>query len=245
MGLGALLASHGLPYVASVLAYTAGDGLAVRLPNRDIFGTRDRPSVALTFDDGPDPLGTAAVLAVLKDHDVRATFFVVGERVEKYPQTVRAIVDDGHEVGVHGHRHRSALGLTPRAMSDELTRCVEAIVGCGAPYPLWFRPPYGSLSTASLLSARRLGLKPILWSAWGRDWTREATSESILARVARGRTLGGTVLLHDSPSRSSVGNWQATVKALPSLITQLRDERLEFATVSEHLATNDSGRAST
>lgn len=123
--------------------------------------------VALTFDDGPAPTSTPQFLRVLAEHDVRATFFLLGSQAQRSPRLVREIAAAGHELGVHGWDHHCLLRRTPRATERELRATRDFLHRLTGTSPRWFRPPYGVFSTASLLSARRLGLTPVLWSTWG------------------------------------------------------------------------------
>lgn len=189
--------------------------------------------VALTFDDGPARGSTPEFLRVLAEHDVRATFFLLGAEARKAPDVVRAIAAAGHEIGVHGWDHRCLLRRSPRATHDDLRTTRDLLHRLTGVRPRWFRPPYGVFSTASLLSARRLGMTPILWSAWGFDWTEGCTPESIRRRVAAGLGHGGTILLHDSDVTTGNGAWRATLGALPAVIGDCRRRGLEFARLGD------------
>lgn len=177
-----------------------------------------RAAVALTFDDGPHPEGTAAVLDTLERHGERATFFLVGEQVRRSPAVARAIVAAGHEVALHGDRHVLLLRRRVNAFADDLERAMETIADATGAVPTLYRPPYGVFSSGALAHVRERGLKPLLWSSWGRDWERRATSASIARRVTRALAAGDVVLLHDSDAYSSPGSWRRTAAALPSIL---------------------------
>ncbi|MGH3775135.1 MAG: polysaccharide deacetylase family protein [Pseudonocardiaceae bacterium] len=177
-----------------------------------------RPSsVALTFDDGPDPDGTPAVLDALDRLGWTATFFMLGGQVVRYPEVAARVVAAGHEAAAHGLRHRNHLARGPVDVYRDVVGAAEVITAATGVRPTWFRPPYGVLTPASLVAARRAGLRPVLWTAWGRDW--EARSPARVAgTVARQLRPGGTVLLHDSDCATRVtGSWRSTVAALPRL----------------------------
>jgi peptidoglycan/xylan/chitin deacetylase (PgdA/CDA1 family) len=184
--------------------------------------------VALTFDDGPAPESTPRFLQVLAAHDVRATFFLLGAQAQRSPGLVREIAAAGHELGVHGWDHRCLLRRPPRATHRDLQTTRNLLHRLTGTPPRWFRPPYGVFSTASLVSARRLGLTPVLWSTWGFDWTEGCTSASIRRRVAAHLGTGGTILLHDSDITTGNGAWRATLGALPDIIADCRDRGLAF-----------------
>jgi peptidoglycan/xylan/chitin deacetylase (PgdA/CDA1 family) len=190
--------------------------------------------VALTFDDGPDPSGTPAVLETLAGLGWRATFFLLGSQVCKFPEIARLVVDAGHEVAVHGTVHRNHLVRTPTGIRRDLGQAVRTIAEETAVRPRWFRPPYGILSAGTLWAARELGLTPVLWTAWGKDW-RAGPPVQVAAEVMRTLADGGTVLLHDSDCTSRPGSWRSTVAALPLLAAQLRVRELEVRTLGDHL----------
>jgi peptidoglycan-N-acetylglucosamine deacetylase len=179
--------------------------------------------LALTFDDGPDPDATPAVLEALDHLGVTATFFMLGAQVARYPQVAAAVVAAGHEAAVHGFTHRNHLARGPVEVCRDVTRAASVVAAATGTRPVWFRPPYGVLTSASLVGARRARLRPVLWTAWGRDW--EDRSPGQVAATVRGQlTPGGTVLLHDSDCTTPVaGSWRATVAALP-LLAELADQ---------------------
>src|SRR3954453_11536851 len=139
--------------------------------------TRCAPAraVAVTFDDGPHPKGTPAVLRALALAGAPATFFLVGEQVRRDPALAAEIAAAGHAVAVHGDRHRNLLRVAPRAAAADLDRAAGAIGDAiGAPPAPLHRPPYGIYSAAALRAVRARGWAPLLWSRWGRDWRRAA-----------------------------------------------------------------------
>ncbi len=178
----------------------------------------DRDVVALTFDDGPHPAGTPAVLAELARRGATATFFLVGEQVLLRPALAREIVAAGHEVAVHGFRHTLLLRRRVAAVADDLDRAVAAIGEATGVAPSLYRPPYGVFSSGALAHVRARGWRPLLWSTWGRDWQRRATPESIARRATRNLRPGDVVLLHDSDAYSSADSWRRTAAALPSVL---------------------------
>jgi len=180
-----------------------------------------RPDVALTFDDGPHPSGTPAVLEALAAAGASATFFLVGEQVERNPALAREILAAGHEIAVHCHRHRNLLRLTPAQAADDLARAESAIADATARAVDRYRPPYGILSWPALAHARRRGWTVLLWSAAGRDWSARATPASIAAGALAGAGPGSVILLHDSDAYSAPRSWQRTAAALPLLFEGL------------------------
>jgi peptidoglycan/xylan/chitin deacetylase (PgdA/CDA1 family) len=182
--------------------------------------------VALTFDDGPHPQGTPDVLSVLEEAGIKATFFLVGEQVERRPALAAEIAGRGHTVALHGYRHRPQPSLGASAVQEDLARGLEAIAqATGAP-AVWHRPPYGLYSPAGLEAARERGLKPILWSRWGKDWRRLTTPERIAARVTRDLRPGDVILLHDADFYSSMGSHERTVAALKLIVRELKRQKI-------------------
>jgi peptidoglycan/xylan/chitin deacetylase (PgdA/CDA1 family) len=194
--------------------------------------TRARHGVAITFDDGPDPQGTPAVLAALAAAQARATFFLVGEQVRRAPTLVAELVAAGHAVAVHGDRHRNLLRLSRRAIDADLDRAAAAIADAGGGLPRLHRAPYGMYSWPALDAVRARGWTPVLWSRWGRDWRRSATAASVAVLVAGGVRAGDVLLLHDADRYSAAGSWRATAAALPRVLDAIAAARLETVTLS-------------
>jgi peptidoglycan/xylan/chitin deacetylase (PgdA/CDA1 family) len=182
--------------------------------------------VALTFDDGPHPQGTPAVLDVLEEAGMKATFFLVGEQVERRPALAAEIAGRGHLVGLHGYRHRPQPVLNARVVDDDLARGAAAIEDATGVAAVWHRPPYGLYSPAGLDATRRRGLKPILWSRWGKDWRRLTTPERIAARATRDLGAGDVILLHDADFYSSRGSHERTAEALKLIVRELKRQKI-------------------
>jgi peptidoglycan/xylan/chitin deacetylase (PgdA/CDA1 family) len=210
-------------FAAGVAVGYLGPGLAASVPPlRRLLGVRDRiddaGAVGLTFDDGPHPQGTPAVLEILRDADARATFFLAGEQVEARPALAAEIVAAGHDVAVHCRRHRNLLRLAPWQVSEDLRRAEAAIADASGRAPRLYRPPYGVFNAAALRFARARGWTPLLWTYWGHDWERRATPASIAAEVTGGVRGGDVLLLHDADYYSAIGSWQKTAAALPRVL---------------------------
>ena len=190
--------------------------------------------VALTFDDGPDPGSTPAFLDELDRVGVRATFFVLGRMVHRAPGLARELVERGHEVGVHGWDHTSLALRGPAATVRDLVEATTLVEDVTGRTPRWWRPPYGVLTTAGVLAAGSAGLRPVLWSSWGQDWTSRATPASVLETVLSGLSPGGTVLLHDSSCTSASGAWHSALGALPPLVRHCHERGLSLGPLGEH-----------
>ena len=138
--------------------------------------------MALTFDDGPDPDATPAVLDALDEIGVKATFFMVGEQVMQHRALAREVADRGHEVALHAFEHREHSEFPGRSVADDLARGLGAVEVATGRRPALYRPPYGRFSEASHAACGDLGLEPVYWSAWGMDW--EAIPAERIAELA-------------------------------------------------------------
>jgi peptidoglycan/xylan/chitin deacetylase (PgdA/CDA1 family) len=177
--------------------------------------------VALTFDDGPHPDGTPAVLDLLGEANAPATFFLVGEQVERWPGIAERIALEGHVVALHGYRHRNMLRLPPSAVERDLDRGAEVIEGATGVRPALYRPPYGIFSPAGLAIARRRGFELLLWSRWGHDWRGSIAPERIAAESTRELGHGDVLLLHDADHYNAAGSWRNTLAAMPLVLDEL------------------------
>ena len=196
-------------------------------------GGPDAP-VALTFDDGPDPVLTPAVLDALDRLGLTATFFCTGAHVERHPRLVAEIVARGHAVGTHGYTHGHHLLRSPAWVNRDLDAALAASAEAGVT-PRWFRPPYGQASGPTLVAARRRGLRTVLWSAWGREWAAPDAA-AVAARVGGALGPGAVVLLHDSDAFSPRGSVARTLGALESIAGDLAERGLRTSTLDEVLA---------
>jgi peptidoglycan-N-acetylglucosamine deacetylase len=182
--------------------------------------------VAITFDDGPHPEGTPAVLQILAEADIKATFFLVGEQVERRPALAAEIARQGHLVALHGYRHRPQPLMTKKEVQMDLERGAAAIQRAMQAQPVWHRPPYGVYSAAGLAAARARGLRPLLWSRWGKDWRRFTTPARIASRATANVRPGDVILLHDADFYSSKGSHERTALALGLIVRELKCQKI-------------------
>jgi peptidoglycan/xylan/chitin deacetylase (PgdA/CDA1 family) len=231
----ALVAAQLLPTVVGI------PGAARLVPGAAGRGRPDH--VAVTFDDGPHPDGTPAVLDLLRCFGVRATFFVLGDQLHHDPDIGRRIVGEGHEIAVHGWNHRPLPFRPPFVIAEELANTCDLIYSTTSAIPQWYRPPYGVATATALAAAQSMGLRPVWWTRWGKDWVPGATAASISTAVigrtaTRGLHGGDTVLLHDSDEYGTPGSWHATVQALPRILSQISDIDAIAGTLTQHIATD-------
>jgi peptidoglycan/xylan/chitin deacetylase (PgdA/CDA1 family) len=208
-------------------------GLRCRLWPR-LSGVGDPDHVALTFDDGPDPVSTPPLLEALDKLDWRATFFCLGSQVRRSPGLTRELASRGHELAVHGDTHRSQLRPSVGATVADVIRARDTIAAIGEAPVRWFRPPYGGVSSATLAATRRAQLQLVLWTTWGLDWQPRATGRSVAANIRRTHVPGATVLLHDSDITSTPGCWRSTLAALPWLGEMWAGAGVRVGPLSEH-----------
>ena len=183
--------------------------------------------VALTFDDGPWPGHTEAILDILAEHEVHATFFTIGYLVERYPAVARRVVEEGHTIGNHTHGHAILTRVPMETVTHEMTEGTRAISEATGVTPTWFRPPGGAINAPIMQEAERLGMKLVMWDVDPQDWRRPGTQvmlDSLLADIKP----GSVVLLHDGG-----GDRSQTVALLPPLIEELKDRGYVFLTIDE------------
>ena len=220
--------------LGGAVAWAAPAAAPVCRPVADAFRIERRlagPGVALTFDDGPHPQGTPAILELLAGASATATFFLTGEQVQRYPAVARAVADAGHEVALHGFRHTLLLRRTVSELADDLARGAALIEDVTGRSPQLYRPPYGVFSLGGLLHARKRW-RPLLWSQWGRDWTRRATPKSVAALATRNLQRGDVILLHDADHYSVDGSWRVTAGALPAILEAVQASGEPFVAAS-------------
>jgi peptidoglycan/xylan/chitin deacetylase (PgdA/CDA1 family) len=182
--------------------------------------------VAITFDDGPHPEGTPAVLEILAQADIKATFFLVGEQVERRPALAAEIAGQGHVIALHGYRHRPQPAMSQKAVQGDLGRGASAVEAASQTRLAWHRPPYGLYSPAGLDAVRDRDLRPLLWSRWGKDWRRFTTPASIARRATANLRAGDVILLHDADFYSSRGSHERTVAALELIVRELKRQKI-------------------
>jgi peptidoglycan/xylan/chitin deacetylase (PgdA/CDA1 family) len=226
------LAAAGAHFVPSVATIPALRDRA--LPG--LSGQSQRPHIALTFDDGPDPESTPRFLDELARLGVHATFFLLGSQVDAHPEIAKLIASEGHEVALHAWLHRSHLLRSPLAVEADVARAYQCIQDATGVVPRFWRPPNGIVSGAGFLAAYRHRLRPVLWTADGLDWRADATSASVLARVGKQLSAGGTVLLHDSDITSAAGSWRSGLGALPGLVSLCAQRGWELGPLKAHWA---------
>jgi peptidoglycan/xylan/chitin deacetylase (PgdA/CDA1 family) len=188
--------------------------------------------VALTFDDGPDPDSTPAVLDALDAAGVRATFFLVGEQLMRHHALAREALARGHELGLHGFGHERHAAMPGRMAADDVARGLGTFEAAVGRRPRCYRPPYGAFNAASYAACLDLGMEPVYWSDWGLDW-ETIGAERIAELVARDWRDGAVVLLHDSPRYAPRDSAQATAEAIPLVASRAAEAGLKLGPLGE------------
>jgi peptidoglycan/xylan/chitin deacetylase (PgdA/CDA1 family) len=249
--------------LAAFVAFAAYE--AAESPGSQIFGKtlvsgpRDERLVALTYDDGPNPPYSSAIVDVLREEHVHATFFVVGQAVQAYPDVVRREIRDGNAIGNHTWAHEHLVLDDSASLRETLERTDRAIFAATGTHTRIMRPPYGGRDWLVLREVRKLGYTPVMWSVpLAKDW--EYPPANVIAqRVLRYVTDGSIIVLHDGNrgivcSRAHqlphVCDRSADVEATRLIVQSLKREGYRFVTIPELLergsadATRTSGHVS-
>jgi len=188
--------------------------------------------VALTFDDGPHPVTTRAVLDLLRAHDARATFFVLGHKVEAHPDVVREIHEAGHTLGIHGFQHDRLFSFrSPSYAHRQVERTRQAIARACGVHATLFRPPVGFASYRTFRGAQLAAARIVAWSVRSLDGVRNADPRRVARRVIERLEDGAIVLMHDSAERDDFT--PASIAALPEILSALRERGLSTVGVEE------------
>ncbi|TCS96469.1 polysaccharide deacetylase family protein [Hazenella coriacea] len=191
-------------------------------------GSKHKKRVALTFDDGPDRKHTLHVLQVLKNENVPGTFFVVGNMVQKHPDVLKQIDQEGHVIGNHSWNHPQMTKLSAKAVDAQINRTNQEVYNLIGKKPLLFRPPYGAINKRVENQIGGKGIKVVNWSVDTNDW-RGRSSKQILDTVKSEIEPGGIILQHSSGG----DKLQGSMEALPEIIKYLKAQGYEFVTIDE------------
>ena len=188
----------------------------------------DGPVLALTFDDGPHPKNTPRLLDMLKERGIKATFYVIGQNVAQYPEVMKRIVAEGHEIGNHSYTHVSLTKCSQDKVTDEVSKTNDAILqACGAK-PTTIRPPYGATNAAITKRLNdEFGLTVVMWSVDPLDW-KIRKSAHVSSHILQNAKSGSIILSHDIHP--------TTIDAMPEVLDGLLAKGHKFVTVSELIA---------
>jgi peptidoglycan/xylan/chitin deacetylase (PgdA/CDA1 family) len=190
----------------------------------------DGPYIAMTFDDGPSPETTPRLLDILKQRNIKATFFMIGQNAERNPAIVQRILADGHEIGNHSWTHPQLSKLSDDRVTEEINQTQAAIKSACGYTPVLLRPPYGAITARQKdWIEKQFGLSVIIWSVDPFDWKRPGASV-IEQRILAGARPGAIILSHDIHKQ--------TVDAMPATLDALAAKGFKFVTVSQLIAMN-------
>jgi peptidoglycan/xylan/chitin deacetylase (PgdA/CDA1 family) len=200
-----------------------------------VRGPNGARGIVLTFDDGPDPVHTRRVLDILDAHDAKATFFLIGRKVEKHRDVVEEIVKRGHDVGVHGFAHDRLFSLRgSRRVRRDLERAIRVLEKVTKERPTLFRPPIGHTNPTIARIAEQLDLTVVGWSVSGHDGIARAKPAAVAARITHALDDGAIVLMHDAAERDD--HEPAGVAALPEVLSAAKDKNLRIARLRDWVA---------
>ncbi len=190
-------------------------------------GNRKEKNIALTFDDGPHPLFTANILKILADYNIKATFFITGEKAREYSELVQKIISEGHEIGNHSFSHKSMIFRSIIFVINEIEKTDKVLKDIGVKGEIYFRPPYGRMDAIARMVLRKMRKKIILWDNGPKDF-KCSSSEEIVDKVFKKLKPGSMIVLHDGGGDRSI-----TVQAVEKLVPEILSRGYQFKTVSE------------
>jgi peptidoglycan-N-acetylglucosamine deacetylase len=223
---------------AGICAYAALSS-GSQLFGRTLIANRDPNEIALTFDDGPNDPYTFRLLEILAQHQIRATFFMIGRFVRQRPDIVRAVQAAGHLIGNHTMTHTWLVLESPAKVRRELADCNSALEDVLGEKVQFFRPPHGSRRPDVLRTARELGLTPVMWNVIGHDWEPGIRAEDVHSHLERGIDRnrrggrGSNIVLHDGGQAGIGQDRSATVEAVRYLLSELVPENASFMTAKQ------------
>jgi peptidoglycan/xylan/chitin deacetylase (PgdA/CDA1 family) len=196
--------------------------------------------IALTYDDGPNPVHTPRLMQILEQYDAKATFFLIGMWADREPELIRELHAAGHAIGNHTHTHPRMPFLSTAGVTDQLARCRAAVEASGVEFSrvdgeMLMRPPYGNRRPGTLRAMRASGYVPVTWSVTCYDWRRTATEAKIARRAARASE-GDVILLHDGSNEEPAADRADSVAATEDTLRKYTAEGYEFVTIPELVA---------
>ncbi|MFB3897107.1 MAG: polysaccharide deacetylase family protein [bacterium] len=190
-------------------------------------GSKEKKNIALTFDDGPNATYTPQILKILKQHDIRATFFLIGQHAQQHPELVKQLYLAGHEIGNHTYSHVQLTKVPSVKIKQEVERTRDIVYEITGQNTYLFRPPWGIFDNRSLAELAMRKFDAVLWSVDSRDWSRPGV-DKIKVNVLSTARNGSIILCHDDHDQ--------IVAALPEIIKNLKEQGYLFVTVPELMA---------
>ncbi len=226
--------------LAVTFGYLTICGLGIIYPRSEMFadviarGQAGRSLVALTFDDGPDPVSTPVILEALSKRGYRATFFLIGRKAAAHPDLVRTIVEAGHELGIHGYAHdRMTAWHAPARIAADISKAQALLLRLVGKHIFWYRPPIGHVSPRTAVAVRKSDVELVTWSVRCLDGLRRSSPKRVLACVERKLHDGAIIMLHDAAERSDFV--PAGVVAIEAILDVIAKRGYASVTLSELL----------
>lgn len=182
--------------------------------------------IFLTFDDGPTPEVTEWVLRVLKEYNIKATFFCIGKNIEKHPEIYLKVIENGHQIGNHTYNHLNGWKVSTKNYIENVVKCEKKFNENKSKIPNLFRPPYGKIKPSQSKTLRKLGYKIIMWDILTADFDKTISKEKCLQNATEKVTSGSIIVFHDS--EKALANLHYT---LPKTIAILQQKGFEFALI--------------
>ncbi|MCX5668856.1 MAG: polysaccharide deacetylase family protein [Candidatus Omnitrophica bacterium] len=223
--------------ILAVLLFTIFFDQAIIVRKDTIYHIQSNQKVvALTFDDGPSPIWTPQILDALKAVNVKATFFMLGMHVQRYPEIARRVADEGHEIGNHTYDHHGLIYYKPEELNRQIKDTERVILNVTGEKTKYFRPPKAWITGQEKKQLIDLGYETVLWSLNSKDWVT-FDDRYIIKYILHHLRPGDIILFHDSGGvfRPEGGNRKETVKTIPHLVQLLRERGYRFVTISELL----------
>jgi peptidoglycan/xylan/chitin deacetylase (PgdA/CDA1 family) len=184
------------------------------------------PAVFLTFDDGPHPAATPAVLEMLQRYKIKGTFFMSGLAVKKYPSLVKEVEAEHHNIGIHAFNHVRSIAFSKSTTMSEILQTEEAITEAGAQPAKIFRPPYGFFTWNTISAAKELNYKLVMWTTSTGDYRRDWSDDQVCATALTKLTSGAILVFHDNELTKS-----RVRQVLPRVITGIQERGLAFGLI--------------
>ena len=218
--------------IVFAVVYTTATSVSAEVKRLPVYSVDTaEKKVAVTFNCAWGTEGIDEILSLLKKENIKCTFFFVGDFVEKYPDTVRKIYNEGHETGNHSMNHKDPVKLTFEDIVSDINACNEQLFAVTGGKATLYRAPSGSYDNKTIEAAESLGMRAIQWDVDSIDW-RDLSTENIISRVTAKATNGSIILFHTGKAN--------TVNALPEIIARLKNSGYSFSTVGELLPEGDT-----
>ncbi|MGL4629149.1 MAG: polysaccharide deacetylase family protein [Cetobacterium sp.] len=195
-------------------------------------GNSNERKIALTFDDGPNDTSLPKILNLLKEENVKASFFFIGRNIKARREEVKRTYDEGHLVLNHSYTHSNFEKVSQDIIAQEIEKTNSEINNIIGVVPSLYRPPYGIKTSSGKLAAKKMGMDIILWNVDGEDWSSKKSVKEIIETQKKQTKNGSIILMHTQPDKYT------SYEALTVLIPYYREQNYQFVTLDELLKVN-------